>query len=431
MIAVRSSRGLARVSFVLVLAGLTYMVLYWTTPARALDVEVVTAQNLSGWEIHDDEAPCTPSTEETADALFVPGPAPAPRGRGSLQFSIGPNGNSRVYIQTERFAGLNLEEITARDGRLSYAAIVQSPGTNDIDEDRAPWLALAIDRDDNGTEDDLLVYEPRFNSGVTIGSWREYNVKTSSSRWWSTTDREAETGATQQQPQNLTTYRSRFPNAEVVQLQIGAGAIENDPQDGCASTTSTPPSPPAWTGFSGNIDVTRVKMFTNDVLFDFEPTPTDSTPSEGSPIPTFTRTRSPSPTGSTSTSSPSPSESSSPTPDPTNTDDPRCPSDAGQNVITGSRRGETIRGTNGDDVICSFGGADKVYGRGGDDEIRLGRGHDTGLGGGGWDDIFGARGRDVLKGGAGRDDLVGGPGPDRCVGGPGRDRFSSCERRRR
>jgi hypothetical protein len=415
----------------MVLIALAYMVFYWAVPARALDVEIVTPDTLSGWEIHDNENPCTGSTDNTAQILFVPGPAPIPRGRGSLQFLIGPNGNSRAYIQTERFASLNLEEITASDGRLSYSAIVQSPGTDDLDEERAPWLALVVDRDNNGTEDDILVYEPRFNSGVTTGTWSDYNVKSSTARWWSTTDREAETGATQQSRQTLIQYRARFPLAEVLYLRIGAGAIENNPEDGCGST-GTPPSPPAWTGFSGNIDVNRVKMFTHDVVFDFEPEGTDQEPSEGSPVPTFTRTRSASPSSSTSSPGTSPSTSSSTSPGPTNTGgDGRCPAEPGQNRIVGTNRGETLRGTSGDDVICSFGGDDLVSGRGGDDEIRLGAGSDRGLGEGGWDDIFGARGRDNLKGGAGSDDLVGGPGRDTCVGGPGRDRFSSCERRRR
>ncbi|MGH2806388.1 MAG: calcium-binding protein [Actinomycetota bacterium] len=423
MITISRSRALARLSLVIVMCALVYVGLYWATPARATSVEVVTPDNHAEWDIQEGVV-CGGTGAETGQVNFVVGPPVPPRGTGSLNFALGPNGNSRVEISTERFAGFNLEEITASDGRLRYWANVQIPGPNQTTQARrAPYLVLDIDRNNDGTQDDSLVYEPRFHNEVEPGVWDQYDVKSSSARWWSTTDREAESGALQNTRQTLTQYRARFPEAEIVTLRIVAGPLENHPQDGCGEND--------WSGFSGNIDLVWTKIFTNDVMFDFEHEGTRSSPSSGTPVPTPTRTsRSPSPTGSNTTGSPggSPSES---TTSPGPTGGGRCPAEPGQNVVPGTNRSETLRGTRGDDVICAFGGNDVVSGRGGDDEIRLGAGHDRGLGEGGWDDIFGARGRDVIKGGAGNDDLVGGPGRDRCVGGPGRDRFRSCERRLR
>jgi hypothetical protein len=331
-------------------------------------------------------------------------------------------------FKQDRFAGFNLLEITAADGRLRYWTHVQSAGSpyeGQPTPNRAPYMVLDIDRDNNGTQDDSLVFDPARQGGFEVGEWQRWDAK--AGRWWSTVDRDDGSGATPNRPQTLTAFRTRFPNAELVSIRVGAGPLGGTELDGCGE-------PNGWSGFSGNFDGVFVKIFTHEVMFDFEPKGTDREPSEGTPVPTPTRTtQSASPSSSTTgTSTVSPSSSTSTSPGPTNTGGGgRCPAEPGQNVITGSSRGETIRGTNGDDVICSFGGNDVVSGRGGDDEIRLGAGSDRGLGEGGWDDIFGARGRDTLKGGAGSDDHVGGPGRDRCVGGPGRDRFSSCERRMR
>lgn len=124
-------------------------------------------------------------------------------------------------------------------------------------------------------------------------------------------------------------------------------------------------------------------------------------------------------------------------------------------TVLGGAGGETLRGTENDDVICAGGGKDRVFGLGGNDVLLGGSGNDrlSGAGGNdfllgesgndrlsggrGNDELLGSSGRDLLKGGRGndrllggrgRDRLLGGRGRDRCDGGPGRDRFSSCRR---
>jgi Ca2+-binding RTX toxin-like protein len=83
--------------------------------------------------------------------------------------------------------------------------------------------------------------------------------------------------------------------------------------------------------------------------------------------------------------------------------------------LTGTARGETIRG--------GF-AADRLVGLGGPDLIIGGFGGDAAKGGAGADRIFGGYGGDRLEGGPGNDRLNGQDDDDRLFGGPGRDNLS-------
>jgi Ca2+-binding RTX toxin-like protein len=87
-------------------------------------------------------------------------------------------------------------------------------------------------------------------------------------------------------------------------------------------------------------------------------------------------------------------------------------------TITGTKKGEVIKGTNG---------ADRISGRGGDDLINGKRGRDRLRGNGGDDTLIGAKGKDRLKGGRGEDRLLGGPGKDRIVGGAGENQLNMVD----
>jgi len=76
---------------------------------------------------------------------------------------------------------------------------------------------------------------------------------------------------------------------------------------------------------------------------------------------------------------------------------------AGNDMLTGSARGNTIAGFKGNDTISGGGGDDNLRGDAGDDRLN---------GGDGSDKLIGGAGRDVLNGGAGRDKLYGGAGVD-------------------
>jgi Ca2+-binding RTX toxin-like protein len=93
-------------------------------------------------------------------------------------------------------------------------------------------------------------------------------------------------------------------------------------------------------------------------------------------------------------------------------------------TVTGSDRGEVLRGTRRSDVICAMGGDDRILGGGGNDVIFGGDGNDVILGGMGRDRLYGNAGRDRLLGQSGRDRLVGGPDRDLLNGGRGQDSLS-------
>ncbi|MDR2564682.1 MAG: S8 family serine peptidase [Bifidobacteriaceae bacterium] len=117
-------------------------------------------------------------------------------------------------------------------------------------------------------------------------------------------------------------------------------------------------------------------------------------------------------------------------------------------TIVGTKAGDVLKGTDGDDVICGGGGGDTIhagagndviYGDGGGDTIHAGPGNDVVYGGDGGDTIYGedgddrvfggesgdtvwgGPGDDMLDGEDGADTLRGGNGEDRLVGGPGAD----------
>lgn len=78
----------------------------------------------------------------------------------------------------------------------------------------------------------------------------------------------------------------------------------------------------------------------------------------------------------------------------------------GQDVVVGGEDNDSLRGDNGQDLLL---------GEGGSDSLRGGHGNDVLVGGEGSDSLRGEQGSDDLDGGAGEDAADGGQGRDRCV----------------
>jgi len=95
----------------------------------------------------------------------------------------------------------------------------------------------------------------------------------------------------------------------------------------------------------------------------------------------------------------------------------------GDDVLTGTNRGERIVGLGGDDIIQGLGGSDQVFGDDDNDLISAGDGNDTVEGGAGTDLISGDNGDDNLNGQAGQDNVFGGEGNDQINGGSGSDQL--------
>jgi Ca2+-binding RTX toxin-like protein len=102
-------------------------------------------------------------------------------------------------------------------------------------------------------------------------------------------------------------------------------------------------------------------------------------------------------------------------------DIPSIPCDDGE----GTEDGETMLGSDGEDVCKGNGGNDDVEGAGGSDQLHGGAGDDRVFGRFGDDELFGDAGNDELEGGRGNDHLVGGAGSDQLNGGYGNDRIEA------
>jgi uncharacterized repeat protein (TIGR01451 family) len=107
----------------------------------------------------------------------------------------------------------------------------------------------------------------------------------------------------------------------------------------------------------------------------------------------------------------------------------------GDDLLTGTSRGDVIVtfegndqvfGGGGGDLICTGGGADSVFSQDGGDTVIAGGGPDLAVGGKSGDVLKGKAGSDRLKGKSGNDILNGGSNRDSCKGGPGRDTLKRC-----
>lgn len=101
-----------------------------------------------------------------------------------------------------------------------------------------------------------------------------------------------------------------------------------------------------------------------------------------------------------------------------------------QAPIFGTSKGDSLKGTAGNDIIVGFEGGDSIDGKGGDDCILGGDGGDSIKGGAGndivdgqtgGDSAKGENGDDIIYGSAGGDSLDGGDGKDKLYGGDGHD----------
>jgi Ca2+-binding RTX toxin-like protein len=105
-------------------------------------------------------------------------------------------------------------------------------------------------------------------------------------------------------------------------------------------------------------------------------------------------------------------------------------------VVFGSKKSETIEGSDiedwlygmdGNDKITALDGNDYLEGNAGDDELSGGKGNDTLLGGTGNDTLDGGEGSDILIGGSGNDTITAGAGNDILYGNTGDDTLDGGE----
>jgi hypothetical protein len=226
------------------------------SPALAKEVDVTPA-SLDHWQIR---------TTGASTVTFVNGPATPPCGIGSAQFTVDSSGETASQLRNTNYAGILLSDLT----QLSYSTFVTTNnGGQAGNGGQAVYIILNIDLDGNGTVDDLLFFEPVYQSAaffpsnsqgpVALNTWQSWNALTGG--WWS---RNGLAGANPGTGvKSLSDYIAANPNARIVNASSGDGGVRLVAGFG---------GPTDWGNFNGNADCFRIAANgRSDITYDFEP----------------------------------------------------------------------------------------------------------------------------------------------------------------
>lgn len=220
---------------------------------------VVNASGQSGWStvLFDDG-----SNPVSATATFVNGAGSPPLGTGSLELTTGQYGNGASRIYTDNFAGVPLASISS----LGYSSLTQQASYSGLHI----YLSLRVDYNNDGSEDDVIFFEPEYQNGYTgnvptqadagIGSWQNWDALAGG--WWSNNN-VLNTGAAGANVLPLSSFIALYPNAVItnssapsLRLTAGFGA-------------------PTWDNFVGNVDNFHMTYTGGPAaVYDFEAVPT-------------------------------------------------------------------------------------------------------------------------------------------------------------
>ncbi|HVM30316.1 MAG TPA: hypothetical protein VM305_06060 [Candidatus Limnocylindrales bacterium] len=210
---------------------------------------VVRPSSMDGWAF---------STTGTASAGMVTGPGAPPLGTGSAQLSVGADGDSGARLRNSSHNGTLLARLTA----LSYSTYVQQDGSGG----QAPYLILDVDLNADGAWDDLLFFEPVYQTGaysgdtvpnqgsVMVGTWQEWDALAGG--WWALS-----AGTFGPPLVTLENYVAAHPGARLASPANGDGSLRIVAGFGAG----------AWDNFVGNADAFSIGVDGNNTTYDFEP----------------------------------------------------------------------------------------------------------------------------------------------------------------
>ncbi len=190
---------------------------------------------------------------------FVTGPGAPPLGVGSLHLSTGTHGDERVELRNTSYAGTKLSDLTS----LSYSTYVTSNNGQQF-----PYIFLNIDTDGNGSVDDILGFEPPYQTpsagnpslpdqgDTAMNTWQVWDAL--GGGWWSSggyAGLDPGTGV-----QSLAPYLAAFPDATIVNSSTGLGGVRiifgwASPED----------------RFDGYVDAFTIGTAAATTTYDFEP----------------------------------------------------------------------------------------------------------------------------------------------------------------
>ena len=194
-------------------------------------------------------------------SYIAPGFDTPPLGIGSVHLAVGTNGGASAQARNTAYAGTLVSAIET----LHYSTFVEVPGSGG----QAPYINLLIDRDNDGTSDDQLFFEPAYQTGtytgdpvpnqgtVTPGVWQTWDADAGG--WWALS-----AGTFGPPLVTLATYAAANPNARIVNTSGGLGGLRIVAGLGAG----------AWDDFLGAADnVTIDTAATTPVTYNFEPDP--------------------------------------------------------------------------------------------------------------------------------------------------------------
>jgi hypothetical protein len=220
--------------------------------AAAAATVVVAPGQQDGWAVDNDT--CGAAT--TGSVAFVSGPATPPAGTGSVQFTVGSNGDSYPTVRQSEYNGVKLSTLTAFD----YSTYVSHAGSGS----QAAYIDLYVDNTNDGVRDDILTFEPVYQTSqgsVALNTWQHWDAL--HGLWWSDSMGGPPPLFT------LSTYLATHPNAAIV--NVGGGGVIL--AAGCGGA--------AWANFVGNADQLTIGVNSSNTTYDFEPAAPTPPPTTG------------------------------------------------------------------------------------------------------------------------------------------------------
>ena len=226
--------------------------------AAAASVVTVTQPTPDGWttQVVDDDT----DTITTGSVTFVAGPGTPPMGDGSIQFTLGTEGEDGVQARQNGYDGQFIRDLNA----LTYSTYVQTPGS----DTQAPYIILDVDLNNDGVRDDLWFFEPAYQTAgfcpsnpqpaVATGSWQTWDA--ANGCWYSLFGTAGTGPGVNVRP--LSVLLDTEPDARL-STNIAGGSFRIVTGFGDL----------AWDNFVGNADALTVAFLGNTTTFDFEPVP--------------------------------------------------------------------------------------------------------------------------------------------------------------
>jgi hypothetical protein len=273
---IKSERGnTLRKNFYRTAAGFAGLLCASAVVIAATTFLTVSPTNLQGWQIQVSASP-----SPTPSVTFVNGPGTPPLGSGSAELRVGPDGNSAAQLRHPGYAGTRLPNPSpappAADelSSLSYATYVQQDGSGG----QAPYIILQIDTDGDAGIEDLLFFEPAYQSAtfcpsnpqpaLVTGQWQTWDAFNGC--WYSVFGTAGSGPGTN--TVSLRTLSAALPTGRIANSSpSGLGGVRIVAGFGAG----------AWDNFIGNVDAFRIGVGANDTLYNFDPN--QSIPTAGPP----------------------------------------------------------------------------------------------------------------------------------------------------